>query len=285
MRFRPIILCCAAAALLAGWAGCGGDSGGLPVETDEPLYREGQRLEKEGRNTEALAAYLRLIIQRADDAPESHLEAGLIELQELKNPIAAIYHFDRYRELKPHSPLDARVVEQIQRARRDFAATLPAQNWESAGGAADASDRIAQLEAENERLKAELATLRGSAMVNPPRAAAGDSPVTFGAEGAAGGGGEGGGAGGEASPALIPITPAAVAPAAVAQAEPSAHGDHALHPQSGRTHVVAAHDTLYSLSRRYYGTASKWRQILAANRDKLSGDRPSLVVGEVLKIP
>jgi nucleoid-associated protein YgaU len=48
---------------------------------------------------------------------------------------------------------------------------------------------------------------------------------------------------------------------------------------------VARHETLYSLSVHFYGTGSRWREILAANRDKLSGEHPSLEVGEVLRIP
>ncbi|HZZ58988.1 MAG TPA: LysM peptidoglycan-binding domain-containing protein [Opitutaceae bacterium] len=264
MRLRPITVCCAAAALLMGWAGCGGDTAGLPVETDEPLYREGQQLEKQGRTKEALASYLRLISRRGDDAPESHLEAGLIELEEIKDPIAAIYHFRRFLELEPKSPLAPRVRDEIERARRDFASTLPAQNWETNPGGGDV-DRIAQLEAENEQLKAELAALRGSAMVSAPHPAAagagGISPLPDAGEAAA--------AETTASP-LVPIADNASPPAPAARM---------------RTHVVAAHDTLYSLSRRYYGTSAKWRQILAANRDQLSGDHPDLRIGEVLKIP
>src|SRR5579884_720146 len=137
MRLRSLTCRCAAALLLGGWAGCGGDTGGLPVETDEPLYREGQQLEKQGRTKEALAAYLRLISRRGDDAPESHLEAGLIELEEIKDPIAAIYHFRRFLELEPKSPLAPRVKDQIDRARREFASTLPAQHWENFGAGPD----------------------------------------------------------------------------------------------------------------------------------------------------
>ncbi len=52
----------------------------------------------------------------------------------------------------------------------------------------------------------------------------------------------------------------------------------------GRMHVVAKGDTLYMLSRRYYGNATHWRDIYNANRDKLS-DPNKLPVGTRLTIP
>jgi LysM repeat protein len=51
-----------------------------------------------------------------------------------------------------------------------------------------------------------------------------------------------------------------------------------------RTHTIASGDTLSSISRRYYGTANRWQEILAANRDVLRDER-SLVTGRTLRIP
>jgi len=51
-----------------------------------------------------------------------------------------------------------------------------------------------------------------------------------------------------------------------------------------RTHIVVDGDTLAKISRLYYGTASRWQDILAANRDVLRDER-SLVVGRTLIIP
>lgn len=49
-------------------------------------------------------------------------------------------------------------------------------------------------------------------------------------------------------------------------------------------HVVAAGDTLGKISRQYYGTASRWPEILAANKDVLKNEN-SLLVGTKLRIP
>ena len=71
-------------------------------------------------------------------------------------------------------------------------------------------------------------------------------------------------------PMAVAATPAPVAaPAAV---------------PAPRIHVVAAGETLGKISRQYYGTASRWPEILAANRDVLH-DEKSLIVGAKLRIP
>lgn len=40
-----------------------------------------------------------------------------------------------------------------------------------------------------------------------------------------------------------------------------------------------------NLAQRYYGNRSKWRDILAANKDQLAGENVSLKIGMKLKIP
>ena len=52
----------------------------------------------------------------------------------------------------------------------------------------------------------------------------------------------------------------------------------------GRVHVVAGGDTLSKISALYYGTPSRWNEILAANRDIL-GENNNLVIGRTLRIP
>jgi nucleoid-associated protein YgaU len=52
----------------------------------------------------------------------------------------------------------------------------------------------------------------------------------------------------------------------------------------GRVHVVAGGDTLSKISLQYYGTAGRWADILAANRDIL-GEGNNLVIGRTLRIP
>ncbi len=71
-----------------------------------------------------------------------------------------------------------------------------------------------------------------------------------------------------------------------AVANPKKDGKKNLAPRSTtpRTHVVEAGDTLFSLSRKYYDSPDRWKDILKAN--KKSVENPGkLKVGQTLAIP
>jgi nucleoid-associated protein YgaU len=72
-----------------------------------------------------------------------------------------------------------------------------------------------------------------------------------------------------------PPTPAAVASPAPAAA-PAENG--------AQTYKVASGDTLAKISKKFYGTTTRWQEILAANHDKLHDDK-SLRIGMELTIP
>ena len=55
-------------------------------------------------------------------------------------------------------------------------------------------------------------------------------------------------------------------------------------PPSSSTYTVKKGDTLYSLSRRFYGDGKLWTRIADANRDQIK-DVKNLPVGAVLVIP
>jgi LysM repeat protein len=272
-----IFLLLALTVLLAG-AGCGGDSLALPAETDEPLYREGQQLKKQDRTQEALVSYLKLIAKRGEDqAPESHLEVGLIYLENFKNPIYAIYHFEKYLELEPNSHLAPQVLGEIDRAKLEFARTLPAHPLESQADRMGADDEMAALRTENSELKSELEALRagataGTGRFSPPGGGGFAVPVP-------------------AAPATAEAPPAEITPAPAAEesATPtlSPAAPVAAPAAAARTHVVVKGDTLYKLAVHYYGSGSRahQHQISAANRDLLPDENSPLKIGMSLKIP
>src|SRR4026207_140564 len=111
-----------AGALLALFigAGCGGrGSTPIPGETDEPYYVQGKQLVKQGRNPEALTAFLKVIDRRGErGAPESHLEAGFIFLNYTKDPVEAYHHFRKYLDLQPNSKEAQRVRGMVEAAKR-----------------------------------------------------------------------------------------------------------------------------------------------------------------------
>lgn len=255
-------------------AGCEpGDRTAFGGEVNDPYYQRGKELLRQGRNQEALGAFLKVVDKRSDDAPESHLEAGLLYQQYLKDPIAAIYHFRKYLELQPNSRQADLVRQRIDAAMREFARSLPAQPLESQTARLEFMSRIDELQKENLQLKEELVALHqgraslGTPGGTPPPDAGPPPPATRALR-------------------LSPVTAASAAtvtkpsqtarqPAATAANPPSA---------AVRRHVVAQGETLYKIAQRYYGSGARWPEILEANRDVLKNEN-SVRAGMELRIP
>jgi LysM repeat protein len=275
-------------------AGCE-RGGSLPFASEESDsdFQRGKQLIRQGRNQEALAAFLKVIAKRGDDAPESHLEAGLLYQQHIKDPIFAIYHFSKYRELQPNSKQAELVRQQIDAAKREFARTLPAHPLEDASVKLEYNDQLDRLQRENEQLKAELAALRGGLPAGAvPRLRSGGfdipepanpSPRAVQVESAT-----------ESSPILSAPLKAQPGPAArnvlesvvrPAANSRTAAGAAANQSPAGKRHTVQRGDTLSSLSRQYYGKPDKWHDIYNANRDILKSENETLRLGMELRIP
>jgi LysM repeat protein len=282
------------AAFLLG-AGCGGGQDAvLGLETDDPTYRQGKQLQKQGRNQEALLAFQRVIEARGDRAsPESHFEAGVIYLHHIKDPIAAIYHFRKYREFPPpNSALLAQVRELETTAKREYARTLPARPEEDQSVRLGTTQEVDRLRRENEELRAELATLRGGgasplnrSVRSTPAPAESRSrdtlqPLTLDAP--------------ISLPGMVPslenqlahpAPTAAVAAPAVPGRQPASPP---MRPGTGRTHTVQQRESLWSIARTYYGSAANNARVQAledANRELLPHGAASLRPGMVLRIP
>ncbi|MSU46157.1 MAG: LysM peptidoglycan-binding domain-containing protein [Lacunisphaera sp.] len=276
-----------AGALALGLAGCP-EKGRLSyaTEVDEPNYREGQALLKSGRKQEALSAFLKVIDKRIDDAPESHLEVGLLYLQHINDPLSAIYHFKKYLTLRPNSPQAPLVKQRIAAATREFARTLPAQPLESQLQRVDLVATLDRLKQENESLKQQLADLkagRNSLTATVPEdttsaAAAPSTAVNFSLE-------------------TMPVVRTRPPPVSPVRAPPAPARTSATPAQTKpapaapsrtatgvRKHTVQPGDTLSKLAQQYYGNRAKWRDIFAANRDVMKSEA-DLKVGQELRIP
>jgi tetratricopeptide (TPR) repeat protein len=320
MRSRLFTLFAFAVLLFA--AGCERqDNSVFTVEGDEPAYRRGKDLIKQGRNQEALSEFQKVIEKRGlSNAPESHLEVGLLYQYHLKDPIAAIFHYRKYRELKPNSPQSDLVRQRIDSATRDFARLLPGQPLENQLDRLDMSDLAQRLQRENDKLKADLAAARAGKPApaseaattpaadaeTPPEATPAParpvavannetSPVTRAALDP------------EPTPAQVtpvaparpPVTTQPVRPApsvATTPARPSPTSTRSTTPSTNaarpaatgayRRHTVKAQESLYSIARKYFGTGSNANvdAIFNANRDQMK-TKADLRVGMELKIP
>jgi len=281
MKSRSIVLAAALLALALG-PGCGGDAASLSSEMDDSYYRDGQQMERQGRWDEALADYLKVIDRRGDAAPESNLDAGLIYLNHIKDPIFAIYHFRKYLELEPNSKQAVYVRGLIDAAKREFARALPGQPLESQTEHMGVEEQVARLQRENDELKAENAALRAGAPVPEVHSSAIDIAAIP-----------------TPQPAPESASPISLAPVDQAEngsqagtdatqddaAPRTAAAPKAANAPGVRHHTVARGDTLFSLAQKYYGSRSKWRDIYGANRDLLSNENTRLKIGWSLKIP
>jgi tetratricopeptide (TPR) repeat protein len=294
MRLRFPILFVFSFASLLFVAGCERSiDSPFTAEIDESDYRRGKELLRQGRNQEALAAFQKVLQRRGDDAPESHLELGILYQQHIKDPIAAIYHYRKFRELKPNSPQADLVRQRIDAATREFARTLPAQPLDNQMERLDLLEKMDQLQRENTQLKDQLITSRTQSINTPRQSVAAvapepvaplavnpdESPIARAPD-----------------PAPEPATPPEPVPQpsipTVSLNRPSVQAPAptprpttvATSTVGGRKHTVAKGDTLFSLAQKYYNNKSRWRDIYAANRDVMKSQN-DLKIGMELKIP
>lgn len=270
-------------------AGCGDrERLPLPPEIEDPFYVQGKQLQKQGRPSEALNAFLKVIDRRGESpSPESHLEAGLICLYHTKDFPAAYYHLRRYHKAQPNSKEAPLVLGKIEEAKREFARTLPGRPLDDQSLRLAMEDEVHKLRRENEELRAELTVIRGggvAASSRGPRMIALPEEVRV----------------GPVRPPAVAVAPASEpaaptdeertplvtpAPAPAVTAAPPRPAPEAARPApraAGRTHTVAPKDTLYSIARRY---SVRVEDIVAANPAVLPRASAPLRVGTTLRIP
>lgn len=285
-------------------AGCTeGNRQTYATEADEPFYREGQALLKSGRRQEALNAFLKVVERRGDDAPESHLEAGLLYQQHFRDPLSAIYHYNRFLAARLNSPQAPMVKQRIDSAKREFAQTLPARPLEEQAQRVDLIAAFDKLKLENDLLKQQIADLQAgrdtgslatvTTAAEPaqpgPLMAGGDSPSAR--EGRFNLSLESMPTVRTTTPRTAPAASANPAPVRTVSTQPPGRVPGSL-PQVGQTqaprvarkHKVEKGDTLSSLSQRYYGNRTRWRDIYAANKASMKSES-DIRIGLELVIP
>ncbi len=242
-------------------SGCFDRPAEMLPETEERAYRRGLTLRKEGRNQEAMAAFLDVIDSRRV-APESHLEAGLLYLEHLGDPVSAIYHFNRYLYFKPNGENAPRVKELITTSKKEFMRSLPGDPFLDEVERLDAFARMKELDEENVRLRQQLATTRtelerwqnqGSRLAQRVEELQNLPPPTA-----------------QVAPIVVEHRQVVSRPASDARGP--------------RTYTVQSGDTLSRISREMYGTTGRWTEIFEANRDQLPSQN-ALRPGQVLRIP
>jgi nucleoid-associated protein YgaU len=204
-------------------------------------------------------------------APAPDLQA---EVTDLKRQLAeaedklstALHSYTLLQNESDQAKTDA--DKRIQESEAASAKALAAAQADAARAAADSAARITALSDELRQTQAQAMALAAQvADLKTRLAISGPAP---------------------GSSLAVPQRPAPMAaPAAMSPASsPSAPGDTppAADAAGPRHHVVAAGDTLAKISQRYYGTANRWNEIFAANRNILQNEN-RLPIGASLLIP
>jgi tetratricopeptide (TPR) repeat protein len=263
------VLPVAFAAMFAFACGCerSGSTPGAQAE-GEANYQRAKKL-SEQHDFEGAAEFYKRALSVNPEFANAHLELGLLCDDKLGDPIAAIYHYRRYLELRSDSDKRQLVTDFIERAKLSLAAKLPQSPIVDPSELTRLQNEKAALLQENAMLRTHVAELEKAATVaavKPPASV--DSAPTL----------------ASASPVTTPVTPAAatVVMASVPVTLPVT--DAPAESARARMHVVQRGDTLYSLALRYYGTRAGWERIYQANRSGLP-NRDQLKVGQQLVIP
>ena len=236
-------------------------------ETEERQFKLAKEFQSQGRYEDALITYLGLISIRRE-SPESHLEVGYIYLNTLKDPVRAIFYFDRYLELKPESERIIQVKQLIETAKLEFLRQLPTKPFQGDVDRINLLEIIEKLKKENDTLKLkynkallEIKAKRGQEAMNQVSISLNEMIPN-----------DRNSSQSEGSNLTSNIASTSNATGMVDPREVP------------KSYVVQAGDTLSKISEKFYGTANRWNDIYQANRDTLSSAR-SLKVGQELLIP
>ncbi|HOW97230.1 MAG TPA: LysM peptidoglycan-binding domain-containing protein [Kiritimatiellia bacterium] len=147
--------------LLMAAGGCSRSAGSLDqMEERDPLLKRA-RERKNQQDVDGAIELFNKALERKPNLARAHLEVGHLYDSQKQDYIRALYHYQRYLELRPQTEKRPVVEDLIRHARVRFASTLPAQP-------SGAIEEIALLRQEIEALRARL----GEAAKAVPAAAA-----------------------------------------------------------------------------------------------------------------
>ena len=155
--------------LVLAWGGalvgCSRDAGSLDErDRRDPGLQKAKAREKANDIDGAIELYQKSL-DRKPALARAHLELGLLYEQYKSDYLRAVYHYQRYIELRPTAEKRDLIEGVIRKARINFAASLPGRSSEALG-------LISELQRENARLKAEIAMLSGVEVKSSPGVAA-----------------------------------------------------------------------------------------------------------------
>src|SRR5882724_2886540 len=160
-RLRPFAL----AVVFALSAACERSASVSDVAAEQEVnYLRAKKL-YEQQDFPAAAEFYKKTLSVNPDFAKAHLELGLLSDDKLGDPIAAIYHYRRYLELRPDSEKRKLVEDFIERAKVSLAAKLPQSPVVDPGESARLQSEKAALLQENAMLRSRVAELEKAVTV------------------------------------------------------------------------------------------------------------------------
>jgi len=272
-RFRSLLL---AAGSCVAWLPAYAQS--TAASADNPHYKQAQQ-DIDNNDAGAAADEYEAALVADPKLADAHYELGVLYAEKLSEPIAALYHLDRFLKLAPQSPNATAARDLFNTESEAFAASLPGTSTSSALArlqlennglkkqAIDASHTIAQLQTQLANMQQQVADANARAASAAPTPGA-PAPATVGGGGAVTG-----------TPAPV-IAPAPIVPATPAPGT-------ATTPDAGgaRSYTVKSGDSLWKIAHKMYpkDTTNGEEKIKDANKDAFANK--FLKVGQVLVIP
>ena len=218
-------------------------------EERDPLVQRALELQRAQRTDEAIQL-LTEALERKPRLARAHLVLGQLFDHPKEDYLRALYHYQRYLELRPQTEKKATINDLIRQARLSFAASLPHPP-------PGAPERIAMMQKEIDSLRHHLATLSATGAAATANTARLPPPAV----------------------APAPVLATAAPPVAVTAPPPPLSAHPAAH-----TYVVQPRDTLSSIAAKVYRDRSQWKKIYDANRNTLATPQ-SARAGQTLVIP
>lgn len=245
-------------------------------ETEDPDYVDAKELLARDLNPQAISKFQKLIHRRRGNAPESHLELGLIYLNHMNDPLSAIYHFNRCHYWLKNSGDSLEIQQSIRRvqeliamAEKDYiVGSFKHHKYQDSMERIGLLDTIEQLRKDNDYLNRELSVALGRLQELGVTASIAQAN----------------GVSSNQSDSVEDAPVAEETPVAFDASQYSPPPAASQDPLGRRFYTVQDGDSLFGISREVYGDGNRWPEILAANQATLP-DEKRLKVGMRLVIP
>ncbi|MCF7816873.1 MAG: LysM peptidoglycan-binding domain-containing protein [Kiritimatiellales bacterium] len=244
MRYIYLALCISSLVL----CGCNKDAKSIEEKEERnPLVKTGQSY-IEIKDWDKAETAFKQAIENNPTMARPHLELAMIYQQYKINYIYAIYHYDRYLELRPDSEKTTFINEQKMKVARALANTLINNSPE----VKQVVDELKRLQQENATLKRQIASKATAAAPVQQKPAAETAPSAQ-------------------QKTVTQTVPKSAIPSGTASA-------------THRIYTVAAGDTLSKIAAKFYNDSAKWDVIYEANKDRMKS-ASDLRVGQTLVVP